>query len=282
MNSPQPASESPTESPPASEAQQPRDADGKFRPKGMPEDETWEFVDLSPDAQKRFNRIYGALKHNQNLNEQLLKDNVTLAARLEALEKNVFESEGQRTEAQLKAQKVSALANQDYERVAEIDDQLMEMRIAARTPTQPVVSDTPVAQQYELDEESKTILDGWGSERDGSGNLLRPWVDPKHPLHEKAARAHQVIMADPMTSFAPLPDVLDQIDRLMGVEKSKSRPSPAAKPARQAAAVGVDIPPKRSGSQPQLTAQEIYIAKKMFRGDPDPITRYRRAVATHR
>jgi len=30
-----------------------------------------------------------------------------------------------------------------------------------------------------------------------------------------------------------------------------------------------------------LTAEQIHIAKRMFRGDPDPIGRYKRAITTH-
>lgn len=281
-------SESPTASPTTSKqeqpvtapaaADQPRGDNGQFK---KPGDEWGEHVELDPDAQKKFNRIYGALKHNQNLNEQLLNDNVTLAARLEALEKNVFETEGQRTEAQLKATKINALRMGDFEKAAEVDDKLMEIRLEAMQKKQPPASQTPAAMNYELDKDSSALLDSWGAEKDGKGGLLRPWVMPDHPLHEKANRAHQVVMADPMTSFAPLPDVLDAIDRLMGVAQPKTRPTPGAKPAQMAAVQGVTTPPQRSAASPALNAQQIYIAKKMFRGDPDPIGRYRRAMASH-
>jgi len=284
-DSEQPLEGSQTESQPTSPevVAQPRDDKGKFRPKGLPDDEEWDHVELSPDAQKRFNRVYGALKHHQLLGEQLLKDNVALADRLQALEKNVFDSDHQRTEAQLKAAKVGALSSGDYQRVADIDDALMELRIKAQQPTQPVLaSETQQAQDLVLDADTKALLDEWGSERGPSGEPLRPWVDPKHPLHEKATRAHAMVMADPMTAFADVSTVLEAIDKHMGVAPHRTvQPSAAAKPARHLDFKASEAPPKSRAPLPTLTAQQIHIAKRMYRGDPDPVGRYKRAMQSH-
>lgn len=272
----------------------PRGPDGKFRPKGLPEDESWDYVELSPEAQKRFNRVYGALKHHQALGEQLLNDNVLLADRLEKLEKRVTSTQEASTDAQLKGAKAAALAAGDYQRVVEIDDALLELKAKSlqQTMVQPIgLSETPAVQNYQLDETSRVLLDQWGSERGADGHLLRPWVDERHPLHQKAQQAHRLVMADPTTAFAPIGDVLDAIDGYMGIDRQQRTvgvpqappqpPAAAAKPARHAAFLGTENPPKSKVPSPQLTAQQIHIAKRMFRGDPDPIARYRRAIATH-
>src|SRR5574338_959913 len=115
-----------TSSPPsveveASEASsQTRDEQGRFRPKGIPDDERWEHIELSPEAQKRFNRVYGALKHHQALGEQLLNDNLVLAKRLEALEQNVYTMGRESTESDLTRAKADALAAGNYKAVVEI------------------------------------------------------------------------------------------------------------------------------------------------------------------
>src|SRR6266498_3233324 len=274
-------------------APQPRGPDDKYRPKGLPDDEQWEYVELSPEGQKRFNRVYGALKHHQALNEQLLNDQIILADKLDKLEKRVTSGEGASTEAQLKGAKVAALVGGDYQRVIEIDDALLELKMRAHQqqnmPQQPGgPSELPATQNYSLDEATKVLLDEWGRERGADGDLLRPWVDPRHPLHEKANRAHQLVMADPMTAFAPIGDVLDSIDRYMGVGKSATakavgapQPVAAAKPAKHEAFLGTENPPKSKTASPQLTAEQIHIAKRMFRGDPDPVGRYKRAITTH-
>jgi hypothetical protein len=250
----------------------------------LPDDERWDHIDLTPEAQKRFNRVYGALKHHQALGEQLLQDNVLLAERLERLEHKVTAGQEATTEGQLKAAKAAALSAQDYSRVVEIDDALLDLKTRALQPS-PAVSPTiaTAPEHYQLDETSRAVLDDWSRELGADGSPLRPWVNSNHPLHEKANRAHGLVMADPMTAFADISIVLDAIDRYMGVDKrpTAAAPTAAARPAKHAAFMAGDNPPKSKSPQPQLTAQQIHVAKRMFRGSPDAVERYRKALGQH-
>jgi hypothetical protein len=164
----------------------------------------------------------------------------------------------------------------------------MDLKAKSLQPQMPSAAQPAIeaaAANYQLDESTKRVLDDWGSERGADGEPLRPWVDPRHPLHEKANRAHQLVMADPMTAFADISTVLDAVDKYMGIDgkRPSAGPSAAAKPAKhtgwnQAGAAGT---PQSKSAQPQLTAQQIHIAKKMYRGDPNAVERYRKAITTH-
>lgn len=71
------------------------------------------------------------------------------------------------------------------------------------------------------------------------------------------------------------------IDRLMGVGPARPAKTPP-KPTRPMATFAPDTPSRVKAPSPELTAEQIYIAKRMFPNDKDAVERYKKAmVKTH-
>lgn len=261
---------------------QPRDDKGKWRPKDLPPDEEWQEVELSPDAQRRFNRVYRQLKQHQGIGEQLLKDNAMLMERLAKLEAGLGEREQTDQLTRLKQEKAQALAEQDYQRVVDIDDQILALRTTQRPEPKPV-EPRQVATDFEddLDPDTTQAIIAWRDERGPDGNLLRPWFNPRHPLHEKAKMVSAAVNVDPDIAPDDHRAAMAAIDRLMGVGPARPAKSPP-KPTRPMATFAPDTPSRAKAPSPELTAEQIYIAKRMFPNDKDAVERYKKAmVKTH-
>lgn len=239
-----------------------RDAAGRFAPAG--------FVELSPEAQARFNRVYGELKRHKAVEEQLVRDNTLLLERLAAIEGTVAKTAEATNAAALRQAKAEALALQDYSRVVEIDEALLDLRLGTSKPANGKIESASAVESVEepLDPRTISVLQSWGQARDGSGNLLRPWVMPDHPEHERAKAAYSFVIAGP--DLGNVEAILAHVDELMGSSPPpKLAPPPPPSKAKPVAFLATDVPPPNPRREPELTAEQIYIAKQLYRNDTD-------------
>ena len=61
----------------------------------------------------------------------------------------------------------------------------------------------------------------WAAEVNNDGNFKRPWAQPDHPLHRKAASIGAAVLEDQEIAERGMPAVLKEIDRLMNKESPK-------------------------------------------------------------
>lgn len=126
---------------------------------------------------------------------------------------------------QLRAQKVQALEEYDFEKAAAIDEQLMEVKLSQRQMPQP--EPTPEPSEAQIDPGLQSYISEWGAERDDSGNYVRPWANPGHPEYEKAVDTairyskDPVWMADVNSSDNPTVAFLNKFDKAY---RGRSRP----------------------------------------------------------
>ena len=182
-----------------------------------------DFVELTPEQEARFNRIYGNMKQYERVNAQLLRDQKVLLQKTERLQEKVDGVVQDSTEqrlASLRAEKTAAYEAGEIDRVVDIDEQIAQAR-EVKTP-----EPEPEPEPEGLPAHIAVAIEHWSSEIGENGlDYIRPWAHPGHPKFNEVARIGQQVMDDP--SFASTQDVLDEIDkRMLATLPKKERTSP--------------------------------------------------------
>ena len=213
-----------------------------------------DFEQLDPKVKARFDRIYRNMKENERALSTSAEVQRKLVDRLTNLEKSDINNKGQNAITYLNAQKVEALDEGDSAKVIDIDNKLRAVEQSQKYQPQPI--EVPQPQVGGLSPEDESLMERWAGERDDGGTLRRPWADPGHPLHQKAASVGYAVMQDP--ELFTLGEQLSEIDRLMGSEDARpQRISPGVLPAGEGG--------RRTGkSRPGLTTDEKAIARAMY------------------
>lgn len=265
-------SQQPSEQP----AEVSRDEKGRFAPAAQ---DGW--VDFPPEAQKKFDRVYGDLRRQQALNTKLIQDNEVLASRLSELEGVVVTGRVSGEEEKLRSAKRQALENGDFTRVMEIDDAIMDLKIKASSirpePVKTTARQEPAGyEQPGLDPGEQSAIEEWANARTPDGQLIRPWAHTGHPLHQRATHILEGLKVDPELFGATPVAFMSQMDRLMGVNKPQPVQRVVAKPP---AFLAGDQPVRKTTPQDvELTAEQRYYAKKLFPGKADAEERYKEAL----
>lgn len=250
-------------------------------PKGLPADQEWGHVDFSDPVatQRRFNRMYAQTKHNEGIQKQLLEDNKKLIERLEAIENSKSKETLQSSLEKLKAERRNALINGDLVRADELDDAIFDLKTSTKNePVKEKKEETPY-----ISPGLQARVGSWITETDEEGNVLRPYATPGHPQHEQFRKIVEGILADPEVAATVLhldandpnvDEVFTRVDKAMeAVGLSKKRKTRINPP--------VLAPTPKGGNaagETKLTMEQIAVAKKLYKGDPDPIGRYKKAL----
>ena len=228
----------------------------KARPPDLPEDQEWDRVELDEKAQRRFNRLYAQMKGNKEIIDRMADDNKLLINRVNSLENTTDEHTVNEQVTGLKVAKAQALEAGDFTKVADIDEQIVDLKTAAKPQSveKPVKSEEKKEESWLTPARERQLLT-WAGETDTEGKKIRPWAEPGHVDHGKALRSISLILDDPEYEMAEMDEVLQEADRLMG----------GRKPTKKAAAVlgsNSSIRPKEKTSV-ALNEQEKFVASKM-------------------
>ena len=189
------------------------------------ENEETGFVEMDAKMQKKFNRIYGNMKQFERLYSQTMKDQKVLLQKIEALEGKHQEQAISQAVENLKAKKVQAMEVADHKAVAEIDDQIAQVRAVPEKKTETTA--TEVEPQIEIPNPDKELIHDWAHELTNDGNFRRPWAQAGHPYNAKATSIGMAVLEDPAFKGKETEEILREVDRLMGIEvKTLRRTSP--------------------------------------------------------
>lgn len=250
--------------------QQQQDASGDGEKEGT------EFVEFEdPEMEKRFKRIYGHMKQNERLVDNLVKDNKALLTRLDTMEETDAEEKQTAEVDTLKEAKRTALEEGDYDKVMELDDKILDLKVSGKKELDGSKVSKSIEEEHSwLTPERQTMLLEWAHETDGNGNMLRPWSDPGHPKHMRAIEMASSVMNDPEYAKASDADVMAEIDRMMNaVEKSADK-----KPNASPVLAGDGNARRRSSSKKiTLSNEQKLVAQKMGMTDDA----YAKAMSKH-
>jgi hypothetical protein len=256
----------------------------EWKPKGLPEDERWEPIELTPEAQKRFNRIYAQNQSYKRTTEEtakiaksLAEENKRLEERLNKLEQGYSEDKKEVTIDRLKKERREALANGDDDRVLELTDEIISLKyrkpeVSEKKEVKEEVSKEEVKEEPEIDQELEKIIFDWRYEKNKNGMLLRPWAVDDHPENKMAIKMAEAIVEREDGNIT-IEDLLAQVEkgmnRYLGISKERT-------PTNVESTGGG----KGKVSTSSLTPEQKRVAKLMFPNEKDPFERYAKAANT--
>ncbi len=134
----------------------------------------------SPEAQEKFDRVYGDMKrykgdlqrYESNLNT-VAQQNAALLDKLDKLERSTADSEVSTTVAGLRKQETEALEAGEFEKAVSLRDQITDLKVKSNT-TPPAPKPEPAPQ---ADDGDQRALNAFLDERNQDGTLKRPWVE---------------------------------------------------------------------------------------------------------
>jgi hypothetical protein len=207
------------------------------------------FVEINdPEVKARFDKVYGQLKFQQRVNEELVGTTRALKEKLEQFEAKTTQKETADNKAVIKAALAKAHEDGNYRAVAELTERLVTLEAPkAKEPERPVHQP-----QNEMSQQELAQFNNWLTELDETGNIKRPWALAHHPQYESAVEITNRILADPSISMNGMQAVLSALDKEMGSRRSK----PATAPVLD----GAGGKPRQAKA---LTPEQQYVARKM-------------------
>lgn len=230
-----------------------------------------EFVKTDdPKILDRINDLYGQVKKSDAAKQMLIEHNKQIEARLiesiekiNKIERTTKDNASDRVEAELKASLRIAREEADFERIEQIEDKLLDLRVEKRVAEkipapQKEVTQKPNPQQQQYEQQlvhNAHYLEFLSNEKDSTGNTIRPYLQDWHPDNQKAVDLFTTIpkefaAAGKQADIKTIMQVLDE--RIQG-KKAKSSTSVLGSD-------GADIPAK---NVVRLTQEEINVAKRM-------------------
>lgn len=175
------------------------------------------FVDLPPELDARFKRIYANMKAAERNNEALFKANVELIKRLDDMEAKTAQRQTTDQMGALKEEFTRAQMAADYERAANILEQMTDLKVAAKqagvkAPELP----KPAEAEVDLSQSEQQTVVAWGQQTDDNGQPLRPWANPSSPKFPKFQATLSAVTSDPDFAGASIAKILGEVDRMMG------------------------------------------------------------------
>ena len=204
-------------------------------------------------VQDRLNYLYKQVKTNQGFIEEFRDHNTKLAEKLEKQSdrlSSLESADGERSINSIKAELAEAAEIGDTDRVAELTDQLIEVKVESKQPREPE-AEKPNADAPTMSIQDQQAVSRWAGEVTDDGHLARPWLNPAHPDSPKAQATANEIVNDPDWAGKSLPEQLAEVDRRMS---SKTAATPPVMSSR-------GRPQKKS--KPTLTEEEKHIARRM-------------------
>jgi hypothetical protein len=175
-------------------------------------------VEMPPEVQAKFNKVYREMQDNKRALADLRDLNGALYAKLEEIDATRANDHRQTTEAQLTDQITKATQRGDWARVSTLNSQLIDIKAEAKARDvlkQSAPKAKPVeTKRTEVDPDMVDTLSNWANELDEGMNYKRPYAQVGHPLQKKAAALGQALMDDPAYG-GDLNKVLAELDRQM-------------------------------------------------------------------
>lgn len=199
-------------------------------------------VELPPEAQKRFDRVYGNMKRYENSAKEL-QDIVAkqfeiingLQTGQQQIVNHLQTQDFTDAESRLNTQRDEAWSKGDQRGWHQANDQLTEIKLKKNLSLQQQRQAVPVQQQQpaqtvnsqdavqyavqrgEITPQDAHIFKSWATETDDTGNFKRPWVNAHDIKNTVAAIEGRAVFENPAFAQKSFAEKLREIDRRMGM-----------------------------------------------------------------
>lgn len=192
----------------------------------------YDIVDLTPEQQARFDRVYRQVKATDRKNEALRQWNEQLQSRIEKIESSHDSRQSEDVERDLRKQLVEANQALDYEKAADLQvklaDVAAERKLASVLKKQAPQQQQPKPQVQQQDDgddiftpDEAAVIKSWSEQRDATGKKVRPWTDGGHELSQDAVEEMRLILTSPRYSNLTMGQKLTELDKRMGLVRKE-------------------------------------------------------------
>lgn len=216
-----------------------------------------EWVDFSPEQQKKFNDMYKQTKMSDARNQMLTNMLEEQQKQLDELKGRFSQTDQAEAEKILKTRLQEARDEGDMDKEFKILDEIMAFRRSEK-------QEKPKEQKSNLPEDPETrYVVALAQETDDNGQPVRPWLVESHPRYKSMLTQATIIAAELETQGkeADIPTVMKLLDERMNKKPNTRGVDP----------LGSNLTTPRSGPtiKPKLSAQEKAIAAKLGMTEAD-------------
>jgi len=226
-----------------------------------PEPAASDKVEMPPEIQKQFNKIYGEMKKTKERNSALEDHALKLTNALSKLQNDSKESQIKDVVSTLKQQIRAARDAGDDDKMDELQDKLTELTVEAKLekklPRVATPAQKPDQTYYELTKSEERIMSTWATEVDDEDEPLRPWAQSdKHPKAQAAYEYMTEILEDDQYADLTIKEKLAMVDEKF-MRKTKT--------TRDMNAVGSgSLTNPNANKQDKLTDDQKRVAYRIF------------------
>lgn len=214
-------------------------------------------VDFNPEQQRKFNDLYKQVKMSDARNKMLADMNQKALDKIDELEKRFSQTDHAEAERILTSRLKEARESGDEDKADRIMQEIIDFRVDSKLKTKAPVN-TVMQPSAEDIENARTVV-RFAQETDASGNLLRPWIDSRHPQYTNAMKMAGAIAVsvDSEFGYVDIPEVMRRMDEAMKPKPTQQGNSRAPDPMRGNLTNG------SSKGKMKLSPQELAAAQKL-------------------
>lgn len=224
-----------------------------------------EHVEMPPEIQDRFNRLYRQVKAQDEKFLLQAKHTEKLTKDLTATRQELEAEKSRDAISSLRGQIKEARENGDDDKVERLREQLTELQAEAKVqeklrtlqpkPEEKAADTAPV----DLSRADTNLIVRWANETDPDGNFVRPWTQGTNARVDEASAYLAKILADPEHDDLTMPEKLDMVDKKFGVKKTG-----ADRRGSGPQVAGADLTGAGAALKNGLKDEEKRIAHKLF------------------
>jgi hypothetical protein len=183
----------------------------------------------------------------------------------------------------LQKAKAQAYQDMDFDKVAELDIQIMQ------TLSQPQKVELPKIELPKAEEKNEEETTGelpsltpreqayvleWTNEADANGQLIRPWAQPGHPLYSYALGQTDAMLKHPQLKGADLQTVLQTVDHVMLAQmqgeqqqettQTETKAETKAKEPPEVLTADQNLRTKKTEDKTYLSREQESVAERLF------------------
>lgn len=139
-----------------------------------------------PKVQRKFNDIYKQMKMSDARNKLLLDMNQKALSELDELRSRFQQTDHAEAERILTSRLKEARDSGDEEKADKILQEIIDFRVDSKIKAK-IDQPKPIARDPSDEADARMVVQ-YAQETDARGNLLRPWIDDRHPDHANAMK----------------------------------------------------------------------------------------------
>lgn len=217
--------------------------------------------DVRQQVQDRLSGLYRSYKESDAALDEMRRLYSNMEKEVATLKASKEKDQTDARLAEVRKGLADAHAKGDFEKAAQYQEQLVDLKAPKPAPVKDEQSD-------ELTPAEKNALFAWQAEMTDDGRIKRPWANPGHPKYRETIATLVEASQNPKIAAQGFDAILDEVHQRLAPKPKQASP----------VADGDATPTRQTGKEVRLTPQQERVARKMYPNEKDPIAAYTKAL----